>query len=99
MFDTWSGEGYLSPGLFEYGGRPATTLHDGSPHGTAVAAAALGITLGVAKGAQMVGVKFIANVTAFRPDDLIRAWNWAVADVRAKGRGGRAIINLSYSKP
>lgn len=67
-------------------------------HGTAVASMAVGDALGVAKDSKFIGVKFRSNATTV-PRDLARSWNWVLDDVRGKGRNGRAVIVLSYSKP
>lgn len=67
-------------------------------HGTAVAAMAVGDKLGVAKNAEFIGVKFRSSTTYANPDDLVDRWDWVVDQVNTKGRGGKAVITLSYSK-
>ena len=71
---------------------------DGPAHGTAVASMAVGKTLGVAKNAGFIGVKFRSNATDPDPADLIDCWGWIVADVIAKNRVGKAIIVMSYGE-
>lgn len=87
----------MDPSLRDQNNQPVT-FEDLNPHGTAIAAMAVGNTLGVAKNANFIGVKWITNPLFMRPTDLVRAWQWVVADVIAKGRQGKAIINLSYGK-
>ena len=75
-----------------------TTMRDeGMPHGTAVASMAVGKTVGVAKSAKFIGVKFRSDKTA-NPADLTECWSWIVDDVIAKNRVGKAIINMSYGE-
>lgn len=80
------------------GEAPPDPFYDERPHGTSVAAMAVGRTLGVAKHAQFIGVKFIAGADTAKPEDIVDAWNWIVDDVIDRGRQGKSIINLSYGK-
>lgn len=68
------------------------------PHGTAVAAMAVGKTLGVAKNAEFIGVKMLGDSLRTDPDDLVDCWNWIVDDVMAKDRRGKAVIVMSYGR-
>lgn len=96
-------EYYISSGLKYRNGDPVTSMREEGPqsgwHGTGVASMAVGLSVGVAKNAQLIAVKFTANGSRLTvPAHLADAWSWAVADVRAKNRMGKAVINLSYSK-
>lgn len=87
-------------------------LTDYTGHGTQVASAAVGVTLGVASKANLVAVKFRgAAKNPFTPDDntfkargttqaaITDAWDWVLSDVleqRTKGNKGKFIINYSY---
>lgn len=75
-----------------------TSLYDEIPHGTAVASMAVGVTLGVAKNATFIAVKFRSNRGSF-PEWIVECWNWIVDDVIEKGRQGKAVIVYAYSKP
>lgn len=90
-------ENYIVPGLLDQAGRP-TNFADTSIHGTAVAAMAGGKSLGVAKNANLIGVKIMSSSHKMNPEDIVNGWNWAVADVKARNRQGKAVINLSSSK-
>lgn len=84
--------------LKDSNGNIVTSWRDTFPHGTAVASMAVGKTVGVAKRAGFIGVKFRDNATYSVPEDLVDCWSWIVADVIAKNRVGKAIINMSYGE-
>lgn len=91
-------EYYKSPTLRDSSNRLVPGYFDVIPHGTAVAAMAVGDKLGVAKNAQFIGVKFRSNTMYANPDDLVDCWNWVVDHVNVRGRGGKAGKSLSYGK-
>lgn len=59
---------------------------------------AIGKTLGVAKNANLIGVKIMSSGDKMKPQDIVNGWNWVVADVKEKNRQAKAVINLSASK-
>lgn len=97
--DNGERENFRSQHLLDINGNPVNTDFDEEPHGTAVAAMAAGKTLGVAKKAKVIGVKFRSNRKSTRVSVLVESWYWIVNDVRARGRQGRAVIVMSLSKP
>lgn len=90
-------EHYVANRVRDDSGNIVTTLTDDYGHGTPCAGIAVGNTLGVAKGASLTGVKF-RDLGRSDPESLTDAWRWAIRDIVAKGRRGKAIINLSYCK-
>ncbi|MCJ1467350.1 hypothetical protein MMC07_005974 [Pseudocyphellaria aurata] len=92
---SWAGSSYLATGIRDSNGIPDVSMADTRSHGTGVASMAIGRTLGVAKSAELIGVKFNNNFTTTDPWSILRAWQWVMDDVIAKGRQGKAVINLS----
>ncbi|KAL8685172.1 MAG: hypothetical protein Q9224_005931, partial [Gallowayella concinna] len=92
-------EEYLVPNMEDIDGDPIEHIDDDyDGHGTAVAALVVGRALGIAKQAQIVGVKFVGKGDC-RPEDLIDAWRWAIDDVKNKGREGKAVFVHSVVWP
>lgn len=88
---------YVAAYVRDASGALVTSMTDNIGHGTACSGIAVGYTLGVAKGASWIGVKF-RDTGRTKPDALTDAWRWALNDIVGKGRQGKATISLSYSK-
>lgn len=58
----------------------------------------VGRTLGTAKLAKVVGVKFSTSGAGPKPENTIRAWRWAINDVNTKGRDGKAVFLHPFGK-
>jgi len=86
---------YVANHVRDENGNIVTSFRDNYGHGTPCSGVAVGAILGVAKGASWIGVKF-RDLARSDPEALTDAWRWAISDVVAKGRQGKAIINLSY---
>ncbi|KAL8880291.1 MAG: hypothetical protein Q9198_002274 [Flavoplaca austrocitrina] len=85
-------EQYVVPTLRNADGTSVRTIDDQNRgHGTSVAAMVFGRTLGVAKRTTVIGVK-ISGDAGVTPEDTIVGWRWAVEDVRAKNREGKAVF-------
>ncbi|KAL9036318.1 MAG: hypothetical protein Q9180_004366, partial [Flavoplaca navasiana] len=85
-------EQYVVPTLRSADGTSIRTIDDQNRgHGTSVAAMVFGRTLGVAKRTTVIGVK-ISGDADVTPEDTIVGWRWAVEDVRAKNREGKAVF-------
>lgn len=72
-------------------------------HGTHVASTAAGVKYGVAKRAYIVDVKVIRHPKekGSGGDNAagLNGINWAVQDIQARNRVGRAVLNLSWGVP
>ncbi|GFF99628.1 alkaline protease 1 [Aspergillus udagawae] len=69
-------------------------------HGTHCAGTIASRAYGVAKKANVVGVKVFSDRTeTAQTSDIIKALEWVVSDVSARGIGGRAVVNLSLGGP
>lgn len=93
-------ESILKPNIVGSSGQPITTMDDeaaGDGHGTAMAALVNGNTLGIAKKATVVGVKF-EGAKAGQPGDVFDAWMAAIQDVNAKQREGKTVFVIAYSE-
>ena len=66
-------------------------------HGTMVAAMIVGRSMGVAKKATVVDVK-ITDVGKPKIDKIAHALRWAISDIIAKGRKGKATVSMSFSE-
>lgn len=66
-------------------------------HGTQAAAMIVGVRNGVAKKATIVDVK-MKDVGIPMIDTIAPALRWAIDDIIAKGRKGKATINMSFRK-
>ncbi|KAL5593049.1 hypothetical protein FOBRF1_012151 [Fusarium oxysporum] len=65
-------------------------------HGTHVAGTIASRAYGVAKKANVVGVKVFSDRTGFaQTSDIIKALNWVVDNVNVRGIKGRAVVNMS----
>lgn len=70
-------------------------------HGTHVASIAAGAEYGVAKKATIVDVKVFREPREEHYDGSnapVRGVSWAISDIVAKGRVGRAVINISWGR-
>ncbi|RKK89945.1 hypothetical protein BFJ68_g16592 [Fusarium oxysporum] len=53
-------------------------------------------TYGVAKKANIIGIKVFSDRTGFmQTSDIIKALNWVISNIYERGIKGRAIVNLS----
>ena len=75
-----------------------TTDEDNNGHGTHVSGTIAGKTVGVAKKANIVGIKAFDSNVQTGTSDILDAINWAVNDIVEKGRQKKAVINMSLSK-
>ena len=66
-------------------------------HGTMVAAMIVGRSMGVAKKATVVDVK-VKDVGLPTIDEISHGLRWAINDIIAKGRKGKATINMSFGE-
>lgn len=73
-------------------------INAGSTHGTQVASMAVGVHLGVASKARLVGVKTTNARNLDTWDSFFEIWTWLLHDVRTKGLAGKAVINFSYGR-
>ncbi|KYK58121.1 Peptidase S8 [Drechmeria coniospora] len=67
---------------------------DGIGHGTHVSGVVAGKRFGVAKKANIIDVKVFMDHSS-QTSTILDGFQWAVADIAAKGRRGRAVINMS----
>jgi subtilisin family serine protease len=67
-------------------------------HGTHVAGTIGGKTYGVAKKATLLAVKVFKGRTA-STSTILGGYNWAVNDIKDKGRQNNAVINMSLGGP
>lgn len=88
----------------EFGGRATFGYNpaggdnvDTMGHGTHVAATIAGSTFGVAKGAEVIDIKVFGEGPS-TSDIILDGFQWAVDDIIAKDRVGRAVLNLSLGK-
>ncbi|KAI9900846.1 hypothetical protein N3K66_005108 [Trichothecium roseum] len=89
----------------EFGGRATFGYNptggdnvDTMGHGTHVAATIAGSTFGVAKGAEVIDIKVFGEGPS-TSDIILDGFQWAVDDIIAKDRVGRAVLNLSLGGP
>ncbi|GLA21353.1 hypothetical protein AnigIFM62618_010660 [Aspergillus niger] len=65
-------------------------------HGTHCAGTIASRAYGVAKKANVIGVKVFSDVTGLaQTSDIIRALDWVVSDVNDRGINGHAVVNMS----
>jgi subtilisin family serine protease len=69
-------------------------LGDNHGHGTHVAGTVIGQTVGVARGARVVGVKVLSKLGSGSITGVIRGIEWAVRDARALKRPGVLSMSL-----
>lgn len=92
----------LNTGHVDFGGRAQfgynavanTTDADVQGHGTHTAGIVGSRTYGVAKSATLVAVKVFDHGGSLT-SVILDGYNWAVSDIQAKNRTGRAVINMS----
>ncbi|KAL5632664.1 hypothetical protein ACGC1H_005570 [Rhizoctonia solani] len=70
---------------------------DGHGHGTHVAGTVAGKRWGVAKAASIIAVKVLSDEGPGKTSDIVAGINWAVAEVKRKGRP--SVINMSLGGP
>lgn len=68
---------------------------DGNGHGTHVAGTTGSNTYGVAKKTNLIAVKVLSSEGSGSLDQVIAGINWAVNDMKAKGRTRKSVANLS----
>ncbi len=94
-FDGVPHEDYIVPTVRGKDGKPVTDFGDQNDgHGTGVASLVVGKHYGVAKRVTVVSVKMSADAGLVVEDEL-DAWRWAIADVRARDREGKAVFVLT----
>lgn len=71
---------------------------DSVGHGTHCAGTVAGSTYGVAKQASIVAVKVFAGIEG-TTSDVLDGFNWAVNDIAAKNRKGKAVVSMSLGGP
>jgi subtilisin family serine protease len=65
-------------------------------HGTHCAGTIASRAYGVAKKANVIGVKVFSDTTGFaQTGDIVRALDWVINDVYERGIKGRAVVNMS----
>ncbi|OOQ91480.1 putative alkaline serine protease (PR1) [Penicillium brasilianum] len=65
-------------------------------HGTHCAGTIASRAYGVAKKANVIGVKVFSDVTGYaQTSDIISALDWVVSDVNERGINGHAVVNMS----
>jgi subtilisin family serine protease len=87
----------------EFGGRAtvganfisAESAADGNGHGTHCSGTAAGTTYGVAKRANIIGVKVLASDGRGANSGVLSGIDWAVSNAQANGRTGRSVISMS----
>lgn len=81
-------------------------ITDNQGHGTQMVAAAAGNGrgYGVAPGAAVVEVLMFEDENLpLSPPEVVaeyiaECWGWAINDIKSKGRRGKAVLSMSYSK-
>ncbi|KAB5578875.1 extracellular alkaline serine protease [Coniochaeta sp. 2T2.1] len=92
----------LNVGHSDFGGRASlgynavsgTANVDVQGHGTHTTGIIGGKRYGVAKSASLVGVK-VFHEGGSLTSVILDGYNWAVSDIKSKGRVGKAVINMS----
>ncbi|RYP45580.1 hypothetical protein DL768_008095 [Monosporascus sp. mg162] len=87
----------------EFGGRasmghvalPGVDDADNFGHGTHVAGTVAGATVGVARRANVIGIKVFEPDVLTSMTDVLGAFNWAVDDIVSNGRQDKAVIVMS----
>lgn len=87
-------EGRATLGFTAFPGEEEDTLG----HGTHVAGTIGSKTYGVAKKANLISVKVFKGRTA-STSTILSGYNWAVNDIKDKGRQNSAVINMSLGGP
>jgi oryzin len=79
---------------FGYNAVAGSGTADLQGHGTHTGGIVGGSTYGVAKSASLVAVK-VFDQGGSLTSVILDGYNWAVADIKTKGRVGKAVINMS----
>ncbi|KAL8929645.1 MAG: hypothetical protein Q9172_000324 [Xanthocarpia lactea] len=88
-------EDYIVPTVKGRDGKPVTDFGDQNDgHGTGVTSSIVGKYYGVAKRVTIVSVKMSADADLI-VEDILDAWRWAIEDVRARDREGKAVFVLT----
>ena len=110
IYDSSAGEGIVAYGIdtgiysehSEFEGRATMGKSfvqgedtDGNGHGTHTAGTIGGVTYGVAKKVTLVGVKVMSNEGSGSTSDIISGIEWAVKDMKSRGKVRKAVANLS----
>lgn len=68
---------------------------DGNGHGTHVSGTTGSNTYGVAKKTNIIGVKVLSSEGSGTNAQVLAGIDWAVNDMKSKGRVGKSVANLS----
>ena len=75
-------------------------LEDTVGHGTWVSSMIVGTINGVVQKTNLVVIKIAdSKYPESSPELMYDGWRWAINDIISKGRGGKAVINMSFGKP
>ncbi|EME79398.1 uncharacterized protein MYCFIDRAFT_35047 [Pseudocercospora fijiensis CIRAD86] len=111
IYDTSAGAGttvyVIDTGVYtqhsEFGGRATMGANfvsgesatDGNGHGTHCAGTVAGSTYGVAKKANIIGVKVLGSNGSGSNSQVLAGIDWAVKDAQNKGLVGKSVISMS----
>ncbi|KAL8910761.1 MAG: hypothetical protein Q9171_003973 [Xanthocarpia ochracea] len=88
-------EDYIVPTVKGKDGKSITDFGDQNDgHGTGVTSSIVGKYYGVAKRVTVVSVKVSAGADLV-VEDILEGWRWAIEDVRARDREGKAVFVLT----
>ncbi|KAL8676965.1 MAG: hypothetical protein Q9186_006574 [Xanthomendoza sp. 1 TL-2023] len=91
-----SHEEHIVTRAFNTDGSRSQDIRDEDGHGTRVAALVNGAKLGIAPEATVIGVKLTGTAKTFANDAVFEGWRWAIEDVKARNRQGKAIFAWTF---